>query len=280
MAMSKIFAAVMACSALANAWTPLPKAQLSSFVFPGAQDAYGWRGSRAPTCENLSCDVRNTGKWTDGQKQLDDFAAKWGGSNQQATAPDGTPMIATFGHCLVKTQRCGQCGMMKFAKDQEYQLSTGRKFTSKQSLSILVMCIDNAEAAASFSYETDANDYLAAIKALGAHDLDTNAHPLVTDIAPAHCLSGAISDSATTSTTTTAGAMPVPVTTTTTTTLGGEPMPTTTTGGQPGPRRCASILASIPNDWCDANCNHQPPYCPDTVCSCTSSQLRGASSTR
>jgi len=190
-------AAVIACSTLAVAWTPLPNAQLSSFVFPGQPDAYGWRGSDAPTCENLSCDVRNLDKWTNGQEQLDAFAAKWGGRNQQAVAPDGLPMIATFGHCLVKTQRCGQCGMITFLEGQEYTLSTGPKFIARQSLNILVMCIDNAEAAATWSYETTANDYLAAIQAIGAHDLDTNAHPLVTDIAPADCLSGSTTPSTT-----------------------------------------------------------------------------------
>jgi hypothetical protein len=197
MGIAKIFAAILACSSSAIAWRPLPDAQLSSFVFPGQQDAYGWRGNDAPTCENLSCDVRNTGKWTDGQQQLDAFAGKWGGNNQNAVDPDGTPMIATFGHCLVKTQKCGQCGMMKFQAGQEYELSTKRKFTAKQSLNILVMCIDNAEEAATFSYETSANDYLAAIIALGAHDLDTNAHPLVTEIEPVDCLTGSISDSTT-----------------------------------------------------------------------------------
>jgi len=284
MGVAKIFAAILACSSLAIAWTPLPDAQLSSFVFPGQQDAYGWRGNDAPTCENLSCDVRNTGKWTDGQQQLDAFAGKWGGNNQNAVSPDGsTPMIATFGHCLVKTQKCGQCGMMKFHEGQEYELSIGPKFTAKQSLNILVMCIDNAEEAATWSYETTANDYLAAIIALGAHDLDTNAHPLVTEIEPVDCLTGSVSDSTT---------LPMGTTFTTTgsvsdstTLLTGTTFTTTVVGGTCSGEPC-NQQDQCRSEWgfCGVSadhCNDRSSWCGSdtTGCQCGSSPSTAAATT-
>jgi len=40
-------------------------------------------------------------------------------------------------------------------------------------------------------------------------------------------------------------------------------------GGSSTPRHCTSIVASVDDAWCDSNCNHQPPHCPATVCSCS-----------
>lgn len=141
--------------------------------------------------------------WPNGQtpqEQLDAFAEKWGGGHQDATSPAGNPMIATFGHCLVQgplgedgmpataEQHCGQCGMIKFKKNTTYQISTGSTFVAETNLDILVMCLDTA----THSYEIDRSDFSNAITRLGAiaQTDDTDAHPLVTEIASADCLSG------------------------------------------------------------------------------------------
>jgi len=190
-------------------WTPIidPKAaQLSSH---GGAD-YDWQGQSPPlsppTATGTACDVTNTNRWLgwpNGQKpqeQLDAFATKWGGSHQSATSPAGNPMIATFGHCLVQgplgtdgtptmaEQHCGQCGMIKFEQGMTYQISTGSTFVAETNLDILVMCLDTA----TWSYEIDRGDFSNAIARLGAiaQTGDTDAHPIVTEIALADCLSG------------------------------------------------------------------------------------------
>ena len=58
----------------------------------------------------------------------------------------------------------------------------------------------------------------------------------------------------------------------TTTTLAPSPPPATTTTTTTSTGGCEALGPwsgnAAMNNWCELNCNHNPPYCPPTMCSC------------
>ena len=42
--------------------------------------------------------------------------------------------------------------------------------------------------------------------------------------------------------------------------------------GPPGPKSCHSVSPSASDAWCTQNCNHEPPNCPTSLCSCDKPQ--------